>query len=80
MSRICLTLFGLVPFVLGRISTNLPHVIWLVADDLGHADVGFYNSSWTTPAIDALANQVYRCIRECPLPQLNIACLFCFFI
>ena len=65
MSRIYLTYLGLVPFVLGRISTStLPHVIWLVADDLGHADVGFHNSSWTTPAIDSLANQVYRLTRE----------------
>lgn len=33
-----------------------PHVVWIVADDLGHADVGFTGcADIPTPALDALA-------------------------
>ena len=38
-------------------STTSPHVIWIVADDLGHADVSYHTGTWATPNIDSLANE-----------------------
>ena len=36
-------------------SARPPNVVLLVLDDVGHADVGYHNSSWPTPHLDALA-------------------------
>ena len=34
-----------------------PHVVWIVVDDLGHADVSYHAGAWATPNIDSLANE-----------------------
>ena len=33
-----------------------PHVVYILADDLGYADVGFHNGEIKTPTLDRLAN------------------------
>ena len=32
-----------------------PHLAWIVADDLGYADVGYHGAEFATPTLDALA-------------------------
>lgn len=39
---------------------NPPHVVYVVADDLGFADVGFHGSDIATPALDRLAAEGAR--------------------
>lgn len=45
-----------------------PHVIMIIADDLGYADVGYHGSDILTPAIDALAAQGAKLERLYALP------------
>jgi arylsulfatase A-like enzyme len=37
-----------------------PHILYIVADDLGYNDVGFRGSEIRTPSIDTLANEGVR--------------------
>ena len=38
-------------------SSKRPHILFIVADDLGWSDVGFHGSVIKTPNIDKLANE-----------------------
>jgi arylsulfatase A-like enzyme len=53
-----------VPGVIGAsaafAATTPPHIIYIVADDLGWADVGFHGSDIKTPNLDALAAEGAR--------------------
>ena len=39
-----------------RVNTKKPHIVFMVADDLGYNDVGYHGSEINTPTIDNLAN------------------------
>ena len=44
----------------------LPHIVLMLADDLGNYDVGFHNPMAVTPNIDALAAEgIFRGV-HCP--------------
>ena len=50
----------MLPFLLAAAATPLggrtqPHLVMMVVDDLGWADVGYHGSNFATPNIDALA-------------------------
>jgi len=45
-----------------------PHVVILLADDLGWRDVGYHDSEIRTPHIDRLAAEGVRCERFCAFP------------
>src|ERR1041385_416845 len=45
-----------------------PHIVILVADDLGWRDVGYHASEIRTPHIDRLATEGVRCERFCAFP------------
>ena len=41
----------------GSKNTKSPHILFILADDLGWSDVGFHGSVIETPNIDKLANE-----------------------
>ncbi len=45
-----------------------PHVVFIIADDLGFADVGYHGSDIMTPAIDTIAKEGARLERLYALP------------
>jgi arylsulfatase A-like enzyme len=47
--------FGALPPPAGGIEAPRPHIVFLLADDLGWGDVGFHGGDVATPRIDALA-------------------------
>lgn len=50
-------LCGLLLCVFGTVSSKPPHIVFILADDLGWNDVGFHNPSMKTPNIDKLATE-----------------------
>ena len=59
MFRIMSALCGLIALffnvALANRASNAPHVLFILADDLGWSDVGFHGSKIQTPNIDKLA-------------------------
>ncbi|XP_072035349.1 arylsulfatase J-like [Amphiura filiformis] len=47
-------------FKKGKDQTKRPHIIYILADDLGWNDVGYHGSEIDTPVIDALAKEGVR--------------------
>jgi arylsulfatase A-like enzyme len=47
-------------FAVAQQSTPRPHIVYIVADDLGWKDVGFHGSDIKTPSIDKLAQEGAR--------------------
>ena len=51
----------LASLTLGAASTNLPNIIFIMADDLGYGDLGIYGQKFVeTPNIDRLAENGIR--------------------
>ena len=42
------------------LSDNQPHIVYIVADDLGWKDVGYHGGTVETPNLDALASNGVR--------------------
>ena len=62
------TVLGLLLFLgvsSGAQQQKLPHIIMMLADDLGNYDVGFHNPLAKTPNIDALAADGVILERHC---------------
>ena len=53
-------LSGLLSLFPARAEEAKPNVIFIMADDLGNADVGYHGSDIKTPNIDKLANEGVR--------------------
>ena len=59
------TILTLIAFVCGLLcitaaAANQPNIVFIMADDLGNADVGYHGSDIKTPNIDKLANEGVR--------------------
>ncbi len=53
----CLTLALLAPVAAQAQAARKPHILYIIADDLGFADVGFRSPEIATPTIDQLARE-----------------------
>ena len=68
LSTMAHTVLGLLLFLgvsSGAQQQKLPHIIMMLADDLGNYDVGFHNPLAKTPNIDALAADGVILERHC---------------
>lgn len=55
--RRLIPLYGLLLCLFGTVSCKPPHIVFIIADDLGWNDVGFHNPMMKTPNIDKLASE-----------------------
>ena len=58
VNRLLLVFFAIVPFQQTRAEIeNAPNIVFVIADDLGWADVGFHGGNAPTPHLDTLAKE-----------------------
>lgn len=59
------------PVTSSKSTSKSPHLILLVLDDLGWADVGYHGSDFATPNIDALVSSGIELDRMYAMPQCS---------
>ena len=57
LSLLCSVVATCLPIVLANAASKPPHILFLLAGDLGWSDVGFHGSKIQTPNIDKLASE-----------------------
>ena len=63
MGAASLVLAGLAPGTHAAVSgasSDKPNIIFVIADDLGWADIGYHNTEVLTPNLDKLAKQLRK--------------------
>ena len=65
MVKTLLCLLALSPAASARAAGHPPHLVFLMADDLGWSNVGYHNAHARTPHIDGLVREGVELDRHC---------------